>query len=87
MSAANSFPFWSDQEADLREVRRVMAPGGLLLLCLRLEAPSQSWRLAPGFTEQELAAVQSLLRGVGFRAVRTERRHLGREVACVLAER
>ena len=36
----NCFHHWPNQAEDLLEVRRVLKPGGLLLLCLRMKHPS-----------------------------------------------
>lgn len=85
--AVNNFYIWPTPEDDLKEVRRVMKEGGLLLLCLRMKHPSRSFMVAPGFTESEVEEVQGLLRRVGFRHVRTEVRQLRRGVTCVLANR
>jgi len=85
--AVNSFRFWSDQEADLREVYRVMAEGGLLVLCLRMEHPRRRFLVAPGFTIPEIEGVKHLLMRAGFSGVRTETRSAGRMVTCVFAEK
>jgi len=85
--AVNNYQLWPSQEHDLDEVRRVMKAGGLLVLCLRMKHPSRNFLVAPGFTEEEVEEVQGLVRWVGFHNVRTERRRLGREVTCVLANR
>jgi hypothetical protein len=52
-----------------------------------MKHPARSFQLAPGFTEEEVEEIQGLVRWVGFRDVRTARRQLGREIACVLANR
>jgi len=85
--AVNSFHLWPAQEHDLNEVKRVMREGGLLALCLRMKHPSRSFLVAPGLTEEEIEEVRGLVRWVGFRHVRIERRQLGREAVCVLANR
>ena len=67
------------------EVRRVLVEGGLLVLGLRMKHPTRTSLVAPGFTEEEVATIGGLVRWVGFRDVRIERRHAGREIAWLLA--
>jgi ubiquinone/menaquinone biosynthesis C-methylase UbiE len=86
--AVNSFQFWPRPEDDLREVRRVLRDGGLLLLCLRQHDPTARIQLVPGFTVQEIAAIQELVRRAGFRDVQVQERRAGRQrVAVVTARR
>ena len=85
--AVNNYQFWPNQELCLNEVRRVMHPGGLLVLCLRMAARPGTLALAPGFTDEQVAEAMGLVRWVGFHNVRAERRKLGRYVTCVLANR
>lgn len=83
----NTFHHWTSPENDFREVSRVLDEGGLLFLCLRMKHPSRKFMVAPGFTETEAEEVQALVRRAGFCNIRTERRQLGREVTCVMANR
>ena len=72
---------------DLKEVRRVMKEGGLLLLCLRMKHPSRSFMVAPGYTRSEVEEVKGLLRHTGLRVIRAVVCQLGREVTRMLANR
>lgn len=83
--AVNSFQFWPRPAEDLAEVRRVLRPGGLLLLCLRMAPPPGRLALAPGFAEEQVATIEKQLREAGFPELRRERRHLAREITGLLA--
>jgi ubiquinone/menaquinone biosynthesis C-methylase UbiE len=83
--AVNSFQFWPRPVEDLTEVRRVLRSGGLLLLCLRMAPPPGRLALAPGFTEEQVAAIEEQLRQAGFRQVRRAKRHLAREITGLFA--
>ncbi len=83
----NTFHHWPAQEESLLEVRRVLTPGGLLLLCMRMKHPSRSFMVAPGLTAAELQAVGKLLERTGFSHIQTKKYQAGREVACLTAQR
>jgi ubiquinone/menaquinone biosynthesis C-methylase UbiE len=86
--AVNSFQFWPRPEDDLREVRRVLQDDGLLLLCLRQHDPAARIQLVPGFTGQEIEAIQELIRRAGFQDVQAKVQRAGRQlVAAVMARR
>jgi ubiquinone/menaquinone biosynthesis C-methylase UbiE len=81
----NTFHHWPAPEENLQEVRRVLAPGGLLLLCLRMNHPAPRRFAAPGYSPVEIDAIEALLRRAGFYDVQRQRRHAGREVTYLLA--
>ncbi|MGE0132693.1 MAG: class I SAM-dependent methyltransferase [Blastocatellales bacterium] len=84
--AVNNYQFWPNAELNLVEIQRVMCEGGLLVLCLRMHSTSR-FAFAPGFTEDEVAEVASLVRWIGFRDLRIVKRKVGREASCIIARR
>lgn len=88
----NSLLFWPSPEDDLREVRRVMENGGLLLVGIRVNDPERRFASIPGLDEDEADEVENLVHRCAFSDVRveqrTERRRLPREIArYILARR
>ena len=72
--AVNSLQFWPALQDNLREVRRVMKDGGLLVLALRMRDP----------TGRFMGPIESLVTRAGFRDVRTEVHSLRRGTATFL---
>jgi ubiquinone/menaquinone biosynthesis C-methylase UbiE len=84
----NTLRDWSSPLEDLRQVRRILVDGGLLLIALRMEHPRQNRFMAPGFTSNEIREVAEVLRRAGFNQIRAEVRRAGnREFTCLLANR
>ena len=75
--AVNSLQLWPALEDDLREVRRVMKDGGLLVLALRMRDP----------TGRFMGPIEVLVTRAGFRDVRTEVHQLPRKAASFLLGR
>ena len=84
--AINCFQDWPNQAEDLREVHRVMAAGGLLLLWLPMKPPD-SRKMTPGFTDAEAREACQMAEDAGFSDIRTRKPELGRAVTCILARR
>jgi ubiquinone/menaquinone biosynthesis C-methylase UbiE len=88
--AVHSLYFWPSVEGGLREVHRVLAPGGLLVLAVRMQRAGAG-RFDPsryGLTDEQVAEVMATLESVGFRDVTTRRREVGPEtIAAILARR
>jgi ubiquinone/menaquinone biosynthesis C-methylase UbiE len=79
--AVDNYQHWPQAEFNLGEVQRVLRPGGLLALCLRMQKPLT---LAPGFRNEEVQEVAGLVRWVGFQDVKIVQRD---GAACVIARR
>lgn len=85
--ASNNVQFWEPQERGLEEIRRVLVPGGCLVLALRRLDVGKPARMAPGFRQREVDALAEEARRAGFRQVRCETRELPLGVTCLVAER
>ena len=65
--SANSLPFWPDQEAGVKEMWRVLKPGGVVAIILQ-----PRWARTEGEVKQIGAGLVALLSKVGFQQVRLE---------------
>lgn len=84
--SVHSLYFWPSVDEGLREARRVLAPGGRLVLAVRTFQPDAGL-LSPsryGYREDQLAAVEQALRALGYQDVRTQRRAIGREIIAAI---
>lgn len=84
---ANTFHHWPSRALGLEEVRRVLKPGGTLLLCIRGKAPAGKKEWAPGYSDVQIELTKETLLGAGFSGIRTEVRELGRKITCLSATR
>ena len=82
--AANSVQFWPGPERSMREVRRVLRPGGTLMLAIRLDEPGAGRFASPGFSAAQVDDVERRLETCGF-AVRREDTRAGRALALLFA--
>jgi ubiquinone/menaquinone biosynthesis C-methylase UbiE len=82
--------FWPSLRDGLRELHRVLAPGGRLVLAVRMQRPEAS-RFNPsryGYTDEQVATLAAALGEVGFQEVSTQRRELnGQTITALLARR
>lgn len=84
---ANSFHIWPDQAGALREIHRVLKPGGQLMLCLRMKHPTRTKFVAPGHTAEDIPRIQETLDRAGFISERIEYSELGRTIAYLTVTR
>ena len=65
--SANSLPFWPNQEAGVKEMRRVLKPGGVIAIILQ-----PIWARTESEVKQIGAGLLALLSTVGFQQARLE---------------
>jgi ubiquinone/menaquinone biosynthesis C-methylase UbiE len=87
--ALHSVYFWPALEAGLREIARVLAPGGRIVLVVRLRSAGAG-PFAParyGLTEDDVRHLMSALAATEFQEVRTARQNIGKEKICAILAR
>jgi ubiquinone/menaquinone biosynthesis C-methylase UbiE len=82
---ANSFHIWPDRDAALREIYRVLKPGGRLMLCLRMKHPTRTKFVAPGHTVEDIRTIAASLEPIGLTIQQQETRELGRTITYLVA--
>lgn len=87
--AVNSFQFWPDAGAGLRELARVLEPNGALLLAQRMrqEGVSRTDRRRFGMSEETLAQVRAQLSNAGFEVCGSDQRLIRDETIVALRAR
>jgi len=85
--SVNAIQHWGDRDAGLAEVRRVLRPGGRLVLGLRLAAADPGRFTSPGFPEEAIDEIAASVAAAGYVGVERARRAVGREIVVLSATR
>ena len=75
--AISSAHHWPDVPAGLRELHRVLAPGGRLIIAEGAARPGARGLAAHGFTEAQAAETVAAARAAGFAGARHETHRAG----------
>jgi ubiquinone/menaquinone biosynthesis C-methylase UbiE len=87
--AIHTVYFWPSVEAGLREIRRVLAPDGRLVVGVRMRR-AEAGVLDPsryGLTDDQLAALVATLEQVGFRDVAAQPQVVARQTLATVTAR
>ena len=82
--ALSSVHHWEDRAAGLAEVRRVLSPGGRVLLAERLVRTGARGHAAHGLTQDQATGLAGDLEAAGFTGVRTQIRRARRRVLIIV---
>ncbi len=77
----------ADIPAGLRELYRVLEPGGRLIIAERLTRPGARGLAAHGFTETQAAEMAAAAQSVGFAVVQHDTRRAGRRMLATVRAR
>jgi SAM-dependent methyltransferase len=76
LCSVNTIYFWRDPSVALAECRRVLRPGGQILLCFNSRQDLEKWPIHKhGFRLYEIAEVEDLLRVAGFSSIAVASAH------------
>jgi ubiquinone/menaquinone biosynthesis C-methylase UbiE len=83
--AVSTFHDWPDRVRGLEEIKRVLKPDGMLLLCIRLAAKFSFPWSSPGLTPREIKKDIKLIESVGFRHGECSVKSRRHRIACITA--
>jgi ubiquinone/menaquinone biosynthesis C-methylase UbiE len=83
--AVSNFHVWESRREGLAEVYRVLAPRGLLVICLRRKLRSPWPWSSPGVSLERLRDDQRMIEAAGFRQVHMASRKARRTNVCLVA--